>query len=103
MKKPLTTNKYTAPELYLIVCAASYELHDTSFITDFHYDLEAKGLVKGLKKKIPSFMTDTGQWVHDIMTDQIKSLVQECLEFFSSHNHNTLGYGTFLEITGRTN
>lgn len=54
---------YNLAELQLLLAAYTYELFDTSLISDFLYDTLAIDLAESMAAKIPGYAEYTGGWI----------------------------------------
>lgn len=91
--------KYDFYALWMIVCAAAYEFYDVSLIEDSHYDRDSLDLQERLKKQIPTYSPDTGQWVQDVMTDELHELTKNCIEYYHKKG-NKFGIGYLEKVSG---
>lgn len=69
----------TVSSLYLAVLAGAYELHDVNLVSDSTFDILAKNT------KMPDeldFTPDSGQWVHNLLTPKLESLISACVDGF---------------------
>lgn len=84
---------FTLAELQLIVMAAAYEIFDSPVASDATFDMLGRYTET---PHIPGFSSDTGQWVHKVMTKELADLTEWCIAKVASVQHDDTCHHSYI-------
>lgn len=91
-----SVEKYSIAHLQIIVASVAYEVFDVSLMSDNSYDILCKLSAGGMSEAIDEFEEFTGQWVHDIINEELLELTSIMIEQVEACTHDPVIHHTYL-------